>query len=86
MPQIRTSETLPQWKWEDLQTLLEEASKTAPHQAAVLHMMQATRISASALPPIDLLREILALGALAHSRTSSRSPGFHPAASCLGSA
>lgn len=86
MPQIKPPETLPQWRWEELQSLLEEASKTAPHQATVLHMLQATRISASAIPPLDLLREILALGALAHSRASSRSLEFRPAASCLGSA
>ncbi|WP_233190094.1 MULTISPECIES: hypothetical protein [unclassified Brevundimonas] len=78
-------ETLPLWSWEDLHFLLEEACERAPHQAAVMHMAHATRTTAQKLPPLELLREILALGALAHSRVSSQSLSSHPAASRFGS-
>ncbi|WP_292124359.1 hypothetical protein [Brevundimonas sp.] len=77
---------LPQWNWDELETVLQEMASEGPHLDAVLHILNTTRESARSLSTTDLLREVLALGAIAHSRsafTSQRSP---LAASCLGSA
>jgi len=77
---------LPHWDWEDLETVLQETAGDGRHCDAVLHILKATRETARSLSTTDLLREVLALGAIAHSRSGSTSQPSPLAASCRGSA
>ncbi|EDX81639.1 hypothetical protein BBAL3_2796 [Brevundimonas sp. BAL3] len=77
---------LPQWDWADLETVLQETAGDGAHRNTVLHILQTTRETAFSLSATDLLREVLALGAIAHSRSASTSRPSPLAASCRGSA
>ncbi len=77
---------LPQWGWNELEAVIREMAGDGPHLHAVLHILKTTQESAPSLSTTDLLREILALGAIAHSRSAFTSQPSPLAACCLGSA
>lgn len=79
-------DVLPQWKWEDLETVLQQTLSQTPHRMKVQHLLEATRDTAQALSATELLREVLALGAIAYTLTASGSPRSRPGAFCQGSA
>jgi len=77
---------LPHWDWADLETVLQETAGDGLYCEAVLHILRSTQETARSLSTTDLLREVLALGAIAHSRSESTFQPSPPAASCRGSA
>ena len=78
--------TLPPWNWADLELVLSEIVEDAPHSTGLMHIMHGTREQAASLSATELLKEVLMLGALAHSRTGFVSPLSLHAVSCSGSA